>query len=197
MFSPLIDELINALRRLPGVGPKSAQRMAFHMLEHDRSGAEKIASALSRAVTSVTRCERCRTMTEQTICSICANAKRDESILCVVENPADVVALEQAGIYSGKYFVLLGRLSPIDGVGPQELGMDLLDARLTSGGIRELIIATNPTMEGEATSHYINEMAKSSGVKVTRIAHGVPIGGELEYIDGGTLAHALSSRREL
>ncbi len=197
MFSPLIDELINALRKLPGVGPKSAQRMALHLLERDRPGAEKLAQALLKATETVSRCEQCRTLTEQTICAICSNPKRDDSILCVVETPADVIALEQSGIFSGKYFVLLGRLSPIDGIGPKDIGIDLLEKRFDDANISELIIATNPTMEGEATSHYISERAKKRDIRVTRIAHGVPIGGELEYVDGGTLAHALTSRREI
>ncbi len=197
MFSPLIDELIAALRKLPGVGPKSAQRMALQLLERDRPGAEQLSRALAKAVAHVKRCGKCRILTEQEICAICANPRRDRSVLCVVETPADVIALEQSGTFSGNYFVLLGRLSPIDGIGPQEIGIDLLESRLREEQIEELIIATNPTMEGEATAHYINERAKACGVKVTRIAHGVPIGGELEYIDGGTLAHALNSRREI
>jgi recombination protein RecR len=197
MFSPLIDQLITALRKLPGVGPRSAQRMAFHLLERDRAGAEVIANALLRAAEAVDRCSMCRNLTEQAICTICANPRRDAGILCVVEAPADVIALEMSASFSGKYFVLLGRLSPIDGIGPKEIGIDVLEQRLKDEGISELIIATNPTMEGEATSHYICERARTLGVKVTRIAHGVPIGGELEYIDGGTLAHALNSRREI
>ncbi|MFL0804506.1 MAG: recombination mediator RecR [Agarilytica sp.] len=197
MFSPLIDQLILALRKLPGVGPKSAQRMAFHLLENDRAAAEKLAHALSEASASVTQCEKCRTLTEERVCAICRNVKRDQSLLCVVETPADVIALEQSGTYSGLYFVLHGRLSPIDGIGPKEIGVDVLERSLADGEVKELIIATNPTMEGEATSHYVSERAKAFEVKVTRIAHGVPIGGELEYIDGGTLAHALNSRREI
>lgn len=197
MFSPLIDQLITALRRLPGVGPKSAQRMALYLLERDREGGELLAQALLKSLEAVSRCQQCRTLTEEDICTICANAKRDKSIVCVVETPADVIALEQSNIFSGLYFVLLGRLSPIDGIGPKELGIDLLEKRLKEEAIEELIIATNPTMEGEATSHYISDRAKSHGVRVTRIAHGVPLGGELEYIDGGTLAHALNSRQEV
>lgn len=197
MFSPLIDQLINALRKLPGVGPKSAQRMALHLLERDRPAAEHLALALRAAASAVKRCQLCRTLTEQEVCSLCANPKRQADTLCVVETPADVIALEQSGIFSGKYFVLLGRLSPIDGIGPKEIGLDLLERRLASENISELIIATNPTMEGEATSHYICDRARQYQVKVTRIAHGVPLGGELEYIDGGTLAHALNSRREI
>lgn len=197
MFSPLIEQLINALRKLPGVGPKSAQRMAMHLLEHDRDAALRLSGALKEAVESVKRCEQCRTLTEQNICHICANGKRDGTLLCVVEAPSDVFALEQSGIFKGKYYVLMGRLSPIDGIGPAELGLDILEQRLIDDNIQELIIATNTTMEGEATSHYISDRAKKHNVKVTRIAHGVPLGGELEYIDGGTLAHALNSRREI
>tara|TARA_R110000868_G_scaffold216060_1_gene466180 strand:+ start:250 stop:843 length:594 start_codon:yes stop_codon:yes gene_type:complete len=197
MFSPLIDDLVLALRKLPGVGPKSAQRMAFHLLEHDRAAANKLSHALATAAESVKHCEKCRTLTEELVCALCANQKRDAGVLCVVESPADIFALEQSGIFSGHYFVLHGRLSPIDGMGPKEIGIDVLEQRLQQGEVNELIIATNTTMEGEATSHYISERAKPHGVKVTRIAHGVPIGGELEYIDGGTLAHALNSRREI
>ncbi|WP_185236562.1 recombination mediator RecR [Teredinibacter franksiae] len=197
MFSPLIDQLINALRVLPGVGPKSAQRMALNLLEHNRHGADHLATTLQAAITAVHRCQQCRTLTEQTLCNLCANPKRDHQLLCIVETPADVLALEQAGIYSGVYFVLLGKLSPIDGIGPKEIGIDLLEERFRNSELKELIIATNPTIEGEATSHYISERAKQHSIKVTRIAHGVPIGGELEYIDGSTLAHALNSRREV
>ncbi|MFL0810675.1 MAG: recombination mediator RecR [Agarilytica sp.] len=197
MFSPLIDQLISGLRKLPGVGPKSAQRMAFYLLEHDRPAAAKLAHALLEAVKAVQQCESCRTLTEEKVCAICANAKRDQTTLCVVESPADVIALEQSSTFSGVYFVLHGKLSPIDGIGPKEIGVDVLEARLAKGDVKELIVATNPTMEGEATSHYISERAKKHSVKVSRIAHGVPIGGELEYIDGGTLAHALKSRREI
>lgn len=197
MFSPLIDQLVVALRRLPSVGPKTAQRMALHLLERDRSGGELLAQSLLKAMENVARCGNCRNLTEEDICSICTNSRRNRSVICIVENPADVVALEQSGQFSGTYFVLFGRLSPIDGIGPSDIGLDLLDQRMQSESIDEIIIATNPTMEGEATSHYISERAKARGVKVSRIAHGVPLGGELEYIDGGTLAHALNSRREL
>lgn len=194
MFSPLIDELINALRCLPGVGPKSAQRMALHLLERDRGGASHLATAVGKAVDKVGRCQTCRILTEQSECSICRNPRRDASLLCVVETPADVFAIEQAGNFSGKYFVLLGHLSPIDGIGPAEIGMEELGKRLDEDGIGELILATNTTVEGEATAHYVAEEAKRRGVKVSRIAHGVPMGGELEYIDGGTLVHAFTSR---
>lgn len=197
MFSPLVDQLVSSLRVLPGVGPKSAQRMALHLLERDRIGAENLSKALTDAVTQVRRCEKCRTLTEEPLCFLCKNPQRKSNQLCIVENPVDVLALEQSAIYSGKYFVLLGHLSPLDGIGPKDIGIDLLDERMDAEDIEEIIIATNPTMEGEATSYYIAERAKKRGIKVSRIAHGVPIGGELEYIDGGTLAHALTSRREL
>lgn len=196
MFSPLIDELIGALRILPGVGPKTAQRMALYLLERNRGGALTLSNALKQAAEKVEHCDRCRTLTEQAVCRICANPSRDERLLCVVESPADVMALEHSGSFSGQYFVLHGHLSPIDGIGPQELGMADLFRRFEQG-VDEVIIATNPTMEGEATAFYIAEKAKGAGVRATRIAHGVPMGGELEYIDGGTLAHALVSRREI
>ncbi len=197
MLSPLIDQLIAALRVLPGVGPKSAQRMALHLLERNRAGGEHLAKSLLSACAQVKRCDLCRTLTEQPRCYICASEKRDGTLLCVVENPMDVVAVEQSGTFRGKYFVLLGRLSPMDGIGPGELGLDLLMERLRAEPIGELIVATNPTMEGEATAFYIAERAKQLNVTVSRIAHGVPIGGELEFIDGGTLAHALACRREI
>ncbi|AQQ66909.1 recombination protein RecR [Microbulbifer agarilyticus] len=207
MFSPLIEDLIRALRCLPGVGPKSAQRMAMYLLEKDRDAAGLLASSLQQAVEKVGRCSRCRTLTEQEICALCNNMRRDHSLLCVVETPADVLAIEQAGNYHGLYFVLHGHLSPIDGVGPADIGLDVLGERLgekqsnETGAeepmIRELIIATNPTVEGEATAQFIAERARARGVAVSRIAHGVPIGGELEYIDGGTLAHAFNSRTVL
>ena len=197
MFSPLIDELMASLRCLPGVGPKSAQRMALHLLERDRVGAERLAQSLHKAVEGVGRCQRCRTLTEQAHCGICANTRRDNSLLCVVETPGDVLAIEQAGTYQGKYFVLLGHLSPIDGIGPEDIGVDQLIQLLQQEPISEVILATNPTVEGEATAYYISERAKNLNVTVSRIAHGVPLGGELEFIHGGTLAHAFSSRRSL
>ena len=197
MFSPLINELIESLRCLPGVGPKSAQRMALYLLERDRAAASQLAQAIQKSVDGVHRCQSCRTLTEQELCNICANAKRDQTLLCVVETPADVIAIEQAGNFSGRYFVLLGHLSPIDGIGPAEIGIEQLIQRLTNDGVEELILATNTTVEGEATAHFIAEEAKRLGVNVSRIAHGVPMGGELEYIDGNTLAHAFLSRRAL
>ena len=194
-FSPALQNLMDALRCLPGVGPKSAQRMAFHLLERNRSGARELAEAIADATESVGHCERCRMLTETPLCPICQSGNRDGALLCVVETPADVLALEQSIGYRGLYFVLMGHLSPLDGIGPDALGLDRLAARLQSGEIGELILATNPTVEGEATAHYIAELARDHGVRVTRIAHGVPLGGELEYVDGSTLAHAFSGRQ--
>lgn len=196
-FSPLINRLIEDLRCLPGVGPKSAQRMAFHLLERDRDGAQRLAASLSEAAERVGHCQQCRTLSETDICPLCANSSRDRSQLCVVESPADVRAIEQATHYKGRYFVLMGHLSPLDGIGPSEIGLDQLESRLNDGDIKEVILATNPTVEGEATAHYISEMVKKHDITSTRIAHGVPIGGELEYVDGGTLSHAFTGRRQL
>ena len=193
---PLLDELMEALRCLPGVGPRSAQRMAFHLLERDRDGGRRLGRVLLEAMERIGHCERCRTFSEEPVCSLCANPRRDERQICVVETPAEVVAIEQAATYSGRYFVLGGRLSPLDGIGPREIGLDRLQQRLEEGGVEELILATNPTVEGEATAHYIGDMAGRLGIRVTRIAHGVPLGGELEYVDGGTLSHAFAGRRE-
>ncbi len=195
--SRLIGRLIESLRCLPGVGPRSAQRMAYHLLEHNRDGGRQLAEILAQSMEQVGNCSDCRTLSEDTRCALCANERRDRSQLCVVETPADVQALEQSTGYQGLYFVLLGHLSPLDGVGPEQLGLDALEARLASGEVSELIIATNPTVEGEATAHFISELAHACGITATRIAHGVPMGGELEYIDGGTLSHAFASRREV
>ncbi|HZO22897.1 MAG TPA: recombination mediator RecR [Steroidobacteraceae bacterium] len=195
--SPRLTQLIDALRALPGVGPKTAQRMAFHLLQEGRPGARALADALEGALTAVTRCARCRMLTEGSVCSICSATHRDASLLCVVESPADVVAIEQSGSYRGRYFVLMGHLSPLDGVGPEQLGARELEAILGEGGVRELILATNPTVEGEATAHFLGELATRRGIRASRIAHGVPIGGELEYVDGGTLAHALAGRQSV
>lgn len=197
MSDGLLEQLIEALRCLPGVGPKSAQRMAFHVLERDRDGARRLSAVLEQALERIGRCERCRTLTEHRVCWLCASDSRDASLLCIVETPADIHAVEAAGAYTGQYFVLLGRLSPLDGVGPAELGLDQLERRLDEGPVREIIIATSSTVEGEATAHYLGEMARERGVRATRIAHGVPLGGELEYIDRTTLAHAFSGRRDL
>jgi recombination protein RecR len=193
-FSPLINKLINALRCLPGVGPKSAQRMVFHLLERDKNGATQLARVLEEAIVKVGRCEQCRTLCEDPKCRLCDNPGRDHSTLCVVETPADVYAVEQTSGYRGIYFVLMGHLSPLDGIGPEDLGIALFHTRLKEGQIKEVILATNPTVEGEATAHYLAELVKEYRIKVTRIAHGVPFGGELEYIDGSTLARALLAR---
>ncbi len=195
--SRLIGQLIDSLRCLPGVGPKSAQRMAYHLLEHDREGGRRLAEALNQSMERVGHCRDCRTLSEDDSCTLCSSVRRDRSLLCVVETPADVLALEQSIGYQGLYFVLMGHLSPLDGIGPEELGLDRLESRLQTGEVQELILATNPTVEGEATAHFIGEMAHARGVRVTRIAHGVPMGGELEYIDGNTLSHAFAGRTEL
>jgi recombination protein RecR len=195
--SPQLARLIEALRTLPGVGPKSAQRMAFHLLQEGRPGARALEEALGAALTAVRRCQRCRMLTEEPLCSICAAAQRDGALLCVVESPSDVVAIESSGSYRGRYFVLMGHLSPLDGVGPEQLGVRELEALLAEGTVRELILATNSTVEGEATAHFLSELATRRGVRASRIAQGVPVGGELEYVDGGTLAHALAGRQSL
>ncbi|RLA17924.1 MAG: recombination protein RecR [Gammaproteobacteria bacterium] len=193
----LLNQLITALRCLPGVGAKSAQRMAFHLLERDRQGGRLLSEKLLKAVEEIGHCERCRTLTEEKLCSICASHSRDPSLLCVVESPADVLAINQAAVFKGLYFVLHGRLSPLDGMGPAEIGLDILAERLAEGEIKEIILATNPTVEGEATACYIADMVRQQEIKVSRIAHGVPLGGELEYIDSGTLSHAFSGRSEV
>ena len=195
MAEPSLDSLIEALRRLPGIGVKSAQRMAFHLLQHDREGARRIASALQAAVDHVRHCERCHTFTEAAVCGICANPARDARQLCVVETPADQAALERTGSYRGLYFVLMGRLSPLDGVGPSEIGARELLDRAGDGRVEEVIIATNFTAEGEATAHVLAEALGSRGIRVTRLARGVPVGSELEYVDLGTIAHAFYDRR--
>ncbi|MDH5735497.1 MAG: recombination mediator RecR [Gammaproteobacteria bacterium] len=195
--SLLLDQLIEALRCLPGVGPKSAQRMAFHLLERDRPGASRLSRALQDAVEKIGNCQQCRTLSEDGICSICADQRRDSASLCVVETPVDILAIEQATDFKGRYFVLMGHLSPLDGIGPTELGLDLFEQRLKQGEITEIILATNPTVEGETTAHYISKMAAEYGIPATRLAHGIPLGGELEYIDNGTLAHAFSGRQKV
>lgn len=197
MYGNLIDQLIDSLRVLPGVGAKSAQRMALHLLERDRVGASRLAEMIVESVEKVGRCGECRTLTEHELCAICSNGRRLPEQICVVESPADLYAIEQAGSFRGKYFVLLGHLSPIDGIGPEQLGIDQLIERLKGGVVSELILATNLTVEGEATAHFIADKAKALGVSVSRIAYGVPMGGELEYVDGGTLNMALQSRKTL
>ncbi|MEE4331513.1 MAG: recombination mediator RecR [Wenzhouxiangella sp.] len=197
MAADPFDELLEALRCLPGVGARSAQRMALHLLERDRDGGRRLARALGSAMEGIQRCRLCRNFTAGEVCRICLNDRRDPSLVCVVESPADVLAIESATGFAGRYFVLLGRLSPLDGLGPEDLGLDLLEARLESENIEEMIIATNTTVEGEATSYYLQEMAERYQVRVTRLAQGVPLGGELEHTDRSTLAHAFSSRLAL
>jgi recombination protein RecR len=192
-----LDELIQALRCLPGVGPKSAQRMAYHLLQRDPKGAERLARGLNDAIGRIRHCARCNTFTEAETCSVCLSTRRDAALLCVVESPGDLLMMEQTQSYSGLYFVLMGRLSPLDGVGPRDIGLDRLQARATGGGVEEVILATNFTNEGEATAHYIAEMLRAHGIKVSRIARGVPLGGELEYVDAGTISQALLERREI
>ena len=195
-LSPLINRLIEALRCLPGVGPKSAQRMAFHLLERNREAARQLAQVIEEAVTAIGRCESCRTLSEDALCPVCASSGRDPRILCVVETPADMVAVDASTAYRGMFFVLMGHLSPLDGIGPAELGLDQLERRLDGGGITEVILATASTVEGEATAHYLAEMVRERGIRATRIAQGVPMGGELEFVDGGTLARAITARRD-
>ncbi len=194
-YSPLLVRLIDGLRCMPGVGQKSAQRIAFHLLERDREGASNLSTALADAVGGIGHCSRCRMFTEHDLCAICSASGRDASQLCVVESPADVMAIEDATGFRGLYFVLMGHLSPLDGIGPDELGLSQLDEWLQQGEVKELIIATNPTVEGDATAHYLGDMASRRSVQASRIAHGVPLGGELEYVDGGTLSHAFFGRR--
>lgn len=179
---------------LPGVGPKTAQRMAMHLLERDREGGQRLAEVLGVALEQVGYCQRCRTLTEETICALCKSDRRDDSVLCVVESPADLLAIEEARGYRGRYFVLHGHLSPLDGIGPEDIGLDQLDARVAEDGVEEVILATNPTVEGEATAHYIASQLEPRGVKLSRLAYGVPMGGELEYVDGGTLSRAFNGR---
>lgn len=193
-FSPLINQLVSALRCLPGVGPKSAQRMAFHLLERERAAGLTLANALEQAIEHVGHCQRCRTLSEATICALCNNPSRDQSLLCIVETPVDVIAIEQTGCYRGYYFVLMGRLSPLDGIGPEEIGINQLIKHLGDFPPQEVILATNPTVEGEATAHYLAGIIKQRAINTTRIAYGVPLGGELEFVDGNTLARALTGR---
>lgn len=197
MFSVLVDDLIKALRCLPGVGPKSAQRMALHLLERDRDAAVRLAHVLLEAVQKVQRCRRCRTLCEADLCQFCQNSKRNSHQLCVIESPADLLAIEQSGQYHGFYFVLSGHLSPIDGIGPEEIGLGMLQERIRQEPIHEIILALNPTVEGEATAYYIAELAKGLPIKITRIAYGIPIGGALDYVDGGTVAKAFLDRSSL
>jgi recombination protein RecR len=190
-----LDELIQSLRCLPGVGPKSAQRMAYHLLQRDQKGAERLARGLSDALGRIRHCGRCNTFTESEICSLCGSTRRDGSLLCVVESPGDLLMMEQTQSYAGLYFVLMGRLSPLDGIGPREIHLDRLVKRATDGVVREVILATNFTVEGEATAHYVSELLSGKDLKLTRIARGLPVGGELEHVDSGTLAQAVLERR--
>ncbi len=194
-YSPLIQQLMDALRCLPGVGPRSSQRIALHLLQRNRDGGEQLARALQAAMSRVGQCSECRLPTEEPICVLCRNERRDPALLCVVESPADVFALEQATDFRGRYFVLAGRLSPLDGIGPSDIGLDILEQRLEQGAVREIILAVSPTVEGEATAQYVADMAHEHGVTCSRIAHGVPVGGELEFVDSGTLSHAFAGRR--
>jgi recombination protein RecR len=196
-MSPLIEQLIEALRILPGVGPKSAQRMVLHLLERNPQGGLKLADCLKATIEGIDHCSKCRNLTENDLCSICDNPARNKAQICVVENPADVIAIEQAGGYKGHYFVLMGHLSPIDGVGPNDLGISDLVHNVKSGQVEEVILAVNPTVEGEATSHYISELLRPANITLSRLAHGIPVGGELEYIDGGTIAYALEGRKAI
>ncbi|WP_346797647.1 recombination mediator RecR [Halomonas sp. Bachu 37] len=193
-FSPLVEQLMEAFRVLPGVGPKTAQRMAMHLLERDRDGGQRLSEVLQVALKEVGYCGRCRTLTEEPVCALCQSPRRDDSLLCIVESPADQLAIEEAGGYLGRYFVLHGHLSPLDGIGPEDIGLDQLEARVAEGGIHEVVLATNPTVEGEATAHYIAAQLGDYGVAMSRLAYGVPMGGELEYVDGGTLSRAFNGR---
>ena len=190
-----LDELVQALRCLPGVGPKAAQRMSLHLLQHDHSGGMRLSDALKKALANIRHCERCNTFTESPMCSLCASARRDATMLCVVETPADLMMVEQTQAYSGLYFVLMGRLSPLDGIGPRDIHVERLLRRATDGEVREVVLATNFTVEGEATAHHLGELLRARGLAVSRLARGVPVGGELEYVDSGTLAQALRDRR--
>lgn len=196
-LGPSIDELTQALRCLPGVGPKSAQRMTFHLLERNREGGDRLAKALLSALDNVRHCQRCRILCESELCIRCRDERRQQDQLCVVEMPSDVLAIEQATHYPGQYFVLSGHLSPLDGIGPEALGIPRLVEWFDEGTVEEVILATNPTVEGEATAHYISELARARQIKVTRLAHGIPLGGELEFIDSGTLSHAFSGRESI
>ncbi len=197
MATSLLEELMDALRCLPGVGAKSAQRMAFHLLERDREGAKRLSYVIAESLEKIGHCRSCRNFSETDVCQICANPRRDAHVLCVVESPADMLAVEQAAHYRGLYFVLMGRLSPLDGIGPSDIGLDILEKRFSTGDISEVILATNPTVEGEATAHFISNLAKKYQISVSRIAHGVPLGGELEYVDSGTLSRAFEGRLKL
>src|ERR1041384_332884 len=192
-----LEELVSALRCLPGVGPKSAQRMAYHLIQRDKPGAQRLGEALRLALERIRHCEKCNSYTEEAVCELCRSPRRDPALLCVVETPGDLLMMEQAQCYNGLYFVLMGALSPLDGVGPREIHLDRLIKRATDGAVREAILATNFTVEGEATAHYVGELLRAKGIKASRIARGLPVGGELEHVDSGTLAQAVIERRDL
>ncbi len=192
--TPLLERLIQAFRCLPGVGPKTAQRMAFFLLQREREKGKHLAEILNHAMVNIRHCLQCRTFSETELCKLCASPNRDPSLLCIIENPTDLIAVEQMGTYRGRYFVLLGHLSPLDGIGPEDIGIKELNILINANPIKEIILATNPTVEGEATAHYLSEFIKPYNIKVTRIAHGVPLGGELEYIDSGTIARSFAGR---
>ena len=196
-YSPLITHLIESLLCMPGIGRKSAQRIAFHLLERDKQGAEILSGALHDAASNIRHCDKCRMFTDSELCNICISKDRDRSTVCIVESPADVMAIEDATGYKGMYFILMGHLSPIDGIGPEDLGLNNLEHRFNEENISELIIATNSTVEGDATAHYLSGIATKYNIKASRIAHGIPLGGELEYVDGGTLSHAFFGRRDM
>jgi recombination protein RecR len=197
VYSPLLNQLIQALQCLPGVGTKSAQRMAFHLLDKDREGGDRLSNVLEKALRSIRNCERCRMLTEEPVCRFCSSDRREPGQICIVETPADLLAIEQSGAYRGRYFVLMGHLSPIDGIGPSELGLELLEARFRDEPMGEVVLATSVTVEGDATAHLIAALAHKHGLRATRIAYGVPVGGELEFVDGGTLSRALAGRRDV
>lgn len=196
-YSPLLQQLLQSLQCLPGVGSRTAQRMAFYLLQRDRDGARELANALNTAIEQIGECSQCRMLSEDEVCRLCSSTERDSALLCVVESPADVIAIEESGVFRGRYFVLHGRLSPLDGIGPEELGLPLYETRLRESGVSEVILATSSTVEGEATAGYLATLAKEQGVAVSRIAHGVPIGGELEYVDRSTLSRAIAGRRDV
>jgi recombination protein RecR len=196
-YSPLLQHLLQALQCLPGVGARTSQRMAFYLLQRDRDGARNLANALNDAIENIGECERCRMLSEESLCRLCASADRDATLLCVVESPADVMAIEESGVFRGHYFVLHGRLSPLDGIGPEELRLQIFEERVAADGVSEIILATSSTVEGEATSGYLASLAQAHGVRVSRIAHGVPIGGELEYVDRSTLSRAIAGRNNV
>ena len=197
VYSPLLNQLIQALQCLPGVGTKSAQRMAFHLLDKDREGGGRLSNVLEQALRSIRNCENCRMLTEERLCRFCSSDRREPSQICVIETPADLLAIEQSGAYRGRYFVLMGHLSPIDGIGPSELGLELLERRFREEAFSEVVLATSVTVEGDATAHLVATLAHKHGLRATRIAYGVPVGGELEFVDGGTLSRALAGRRDV